>query len=152
MIRVCVLSRLEEFDVTWNYVDAALWSAAEPAVGIIAACLPSLRPLVAVVWKGSYRGPTFIGYQSATKKNAQMTSSASSRTVWGREKTNFERIEDGTGGKWGNNADVVGGHRQVGEGEDDISLEELNPTHGGIRVKNEVVVTTGHWGYDDRLF
>lgn len=32
IIRLVVLSRLHEFDVTWNYVNAAIWSAAEPCV------------------------------------------------------------------------------------------------------------------------
>ncbi|KAF6231454.1 hypothetical protein HO173_010415 [Letharia columbiana] len=39
------LSQLGRLDITWNYVAPATWTAAEPAVAVISACLPSLRPL-----------------------------------------------------------------------------------------------------------
>ncbi|KAL8636285.1 MAG: hypothetical protein Q9228_006308, partial [Teloschistes exilis] len=39
-----------------NYVPAATWSAAEPSVAVVSACLPSLRPLfVRIVWGGNHR-------------------------------------------------------------------------------------------------
>ena len=153
MIRLIVLSRLEAFDVTWNYVNAAIWSAAEPAMGVIAACLPSLRPLVALVWKGSHRGPT---YAINSTKSAQAATSSSSKTLWSvkgdREDADkngmFTRLEDGNG-RWGHNADIKGGRGGV---QDDVSLEELNPQDGVIRVKKEVVITTENWGYNDRVF
>lgn len=42
IIRLVVLSRLASVDVTWNYVNSAIWSAAEPSMGVISACTPSL--------------------------------------------------------------------------------------------------------------
>lgn len=153
-----MLSRLDSFDVTWNYVDAAIWSAAEPAMSVIAACLPSLRPLVALIWKASHRGPSLM---NSTKSAQATTSSGSSRTIWpGRTNKEdvdkiggFTRLDDTGGGKWGYNSDIRGGkHRQRAEGMDEVSLEELNPPNGEIRVREEVVVTSEKWDYNNRLF
>ena len=125
-------------------------------MGVIAACIPSLRPLVALIWYGNHSGPTLTG----STKNAQTNlSTASSRTIWpvGRGHKDdedkiggFTRLEES--GRWGHNADIRGGRQQRADGMDDLSLEELNPPMEGIRVKNEVVVTTENWRYDDRLF
>ena len=46
VIRLVLLSNLNENDVTWNYADTAVWTAAELSITIIATSLPSLRPLV----------------------------------------------------------------------------------------------------------
>ncbi|KAL9637073.1 MAG: hypothetical protein Q9164_002427 [Protoblastenia rupestris] len=88
------------------------------------------------------------------------TSSASSRTIWpgkghkdDRDQADgFTRLDDSGGGRWGHNADVRAGKPKKGEGMDDVSLEELNPASGEIRVKNEVVVTTEKWDYKDKLY
>ena len=132
-------------------MNAAVWSAAEPSMGVVAACLPSLRPLASVIFRGKPGGPTMVS------KSAQATtSSGSSRTVWPvRPKAEelvggFTRLEDGQD-RWGHNADVRGGKDPARNGEDDVSLEELHP-HRGIRVKNEVTVTSEEWDYKDRLY
>ena len=39
IIRLVVVARLHDFDVTWNYVNAAIWSAAEPCVSTFVAML-----------------------------------------------------------------------------------------------------------------
>ncbi|KAI4133647.1 MAG: hypothetical protein LQ341_006147 [Variospora aurantia] len=38
IIRLVVLSRLHHADVTWNFVNSAIWSAAEPCMGVVSAC------------------------------------------------------------------------------------------------------------------
>ena len=74
----------------------------------------------------------------------------------------FERLEDlpdggggGGGGRtqWGHETNVRGG-KVGGRGlEDEISLEEMNVPAGGIRVKDEVVVTSSDWlEYKDKVF
>jgi hypothetical protein len=37
-------------DITWDNVGAATWSSAELNVGIVCACLPSLRPIIGLLW------------------------------------------------------------------------------------------------------
>jgi hypothetical protein len=45
IVRVVVISRLAIVDITWEFVDAALWTAAEPSVAVTSASLPILRSL-----------------------------------------------------------------------------------------------------------
>lgn len=140
--------------VAGNFVDAAIWSAAEPSMGVIAACIPSLRPLFSMVFKGRPGGPTM-----ASKSAQATTSSGSSRIMWpvrspGDEPVGgFTRLEDGQD-RWGHNANIHGGKHKGHTGSDEISLEEMgSPSKGkGIRVKNEVTVTSEAWDYKDRLY
>ncbi len=125
-------------------------------MGVIAACIPSLRPLISMLWKGTHQGPSVM---SRTLKNAQATtSSGSSRMIWpgrkedGDKVSGFTRLEDPmpAGGRYGHGNDIHGGRRTGGA--DDVSLEEIHPPETGIRVKNVVVVTSESWEYKDRLF
>ena len=125
-------------------------------MGIIAACIPSMRPLIALLWKGSHRGLT------TDSKNAQATnSSASSKMIWpslgkkdeGDKAGGFIRLEEPAGGRWGHDTNIQGGReRATGTIENDVSLEEMNVQHGEIKVKNEVDVTTHAWTYKDKVF
>lgn len=169
IIRLVVLSRLTDFDVTWNYVDAAIWSAAEPCMGVIAACMPSLRPLIAVLLRGTHRGPTMHS------KSGQKDMSSSSRPVWSRRDTDgdemdqtdgkgFTRLEEPTSPGWGHrglghNVHVKGGRMKrkksipagAGAQDDQVSMEEMVPQNG-IKVKSDVTITTSDWEYKDRIF
>ena len=178
IIRLIVLSRLYDVDVTCkslnsstlqnlhqthhiqlgNYVDAAIWSAAEPTMGVIAACIPSLRPLTALIWRGNHRGPTMV--LKSSKSAQATTSSGSSRMRWpvrqddGPEVTGgFNRFDDRFNqGRWGHDVNVHGGKQRGTTGEDEISLQELNSPSTGIRVKKEVTITSTNWEYKDLLY
>jgi hypothetical protein len=52
-------------DVTWDNVGAATWSSVELNVGIVCACLPSLRPIVGLIWPHFNRSA-----QSRSRSNA----------------------------------------------------------------------------------
>ena len=158
IVRLVVLSRLEAYDVTWNYVNAAIWSAAEPSMGVIAACIPSLRPLFALVWKGSHRGP-FVD----SNGDQTYASSNSSRSIWpshGKDEAQpvgrFRRLEDllssGDRGRWGHEANIDGGKRQGTTSSEEVGLGNMNDRMGGIRVKNEIIITSHVWDYKDRLY
>ena len=61
----------------------------------------------------------------------------------------FDRLEDhpmetNTRSKWGHETHVKGG-RGKNPRASDISLAEMNVPEGGIRVKDEVVVTSSDW-------
>lgn len=45
--------KLTQVDITWNYDDAAIWSAVESNIAVISACLLVLRPMVRLV-KGTF--------------------------------------------------------------------------------------------------
>lgn len=128
---------------------------------VIAACIPSLRPLAAMIWRGTHRAPTLM---SKSSKNAQATTSnASSRMIWpargNQDETNpaggFTRLEDPISidkDRWGRNVNVQGGNKTGTTGLDEISLEEMDTSRRGIRVKNEITITSEAWDYKDRLF
>ena len=58
----------------------------------------------------------------------------------------FNRLEDPTETrpKWGHETHVRGG-KDRNPRASDISLAEMNVPEGGIRVKDEVVVTSSDW-------
>ena len=71
----------------------------------------------------------------------------------------FTRLEEGrpprdqSQDRWGHDVNVRGGKKnRAANGEEDISMEELNPTDTRIRVKNEVTVTSTAWDYKDKVF
>ena len=135
-------------------------------MGVISACIPSLRPLISLLTRGTTRG---IGVSKATAKSdtEDTSSSAASRNAWRSPRTGakdgrdgyFERLETpttteaGTRSQWGHETTVRGGKVGGRGAVDEVSLEEMNVPTGGIRVKEEVVVTSSDWlEYKDRVF
>ncbi|MCJ1416676.1 hypothetical protein MMC32_003014 [Xylographa parallela] len=45
IVRVVILNSLEQVDITWEFVNAGLWTSVEPAIGVCSACLPIMRSL-----------------------------------------------------------------------------------------------------------
>ena len=129
-------------------------------MGVVSACIPSLRPLVFMVIRGTTRGLGVTGLGSA--RDILTTSSGSSRTAWkGRADVNsnglFTRLDDPrdtSKTQLGHDVEVQGGHGGGGRGrEDEISLEIMDPPAEGIRVKDEVVVTSSDWiDYKDEVY
>lgn len=158
IIRLVVLSRLSRADVTWNFVNSAIWSVAEPCIGVISACIPSLRPGFSVLVRGTTKA---LG-SSQTGKVGTGESSSGSSGMWTRstsetdQQGNFHRLNDlgYSGGQWGHDVAVRGGQQSGGrELEDSIGVDETNVPAGGIRVKKEIVVTSTNWlEYRERLF
>ena len=115
-----------------------------------------------MIWRGTHRGPTMM---SKSSKTAQATgSSVSSRMIWPGRGTQdettpaggFTRLEepisDSDKDRWGRDVNVQGGKNRGTTGADEISLEEINHSHRGIRVKKEITITTEAWDYKDRLY
>ncbi|CAF9907800.1 hypothetical protein IMSHALPRED_006500 [Imshaugia aleurites] len=158
--RLVVLSRFEhaklgalgQVDFTWNYVSPAIWTAAEPSVAVVSACLPSLRPLfVRIVWGQAYR-PTMGSHSSNKGKySSSWRGGLPSKGANG----SFDRLPDtGSGSSsktpWRNNVDVHGGQDTA---SDEIELggpREILPARG-IRVKTTVTVTE-RLDWQDKLF
>lgn len=139
-------------------------------MGVISACIPSLRPLISLLMRGTTRAvgasrTTRTG-SAAVKSSAQNGSSVASRTVWRSPRIGedaregyFERLEDpldvqgSPRPQWGHETRVRGGRVRGRGAVDEISLEEMNTPAGGIRVKDEVVITTSDWlEYKDKVF
>ncbi|CAL8579308.1 hypothetical protein XPA_005058 [Xanthoria parietina] len=154
IIWVVVLAQYHASDVTWNWVNAGIWSALEPSMAVICACIPSLRPLFSLASRSlrnsnipSFTTPRIVG------SGKYGSSSSSKRRTWpgssSRGKTSdgmFSVLEDGGTDDTkplGHDVSVHGG----GEGEEGV---ELPPR--GIQVKTEVEVTTDKLEYRDRLY
>lgn len=127
-----------------NYVPAAIWSAAEPSIAVVCACLPSLRPLfVHLIWKNSKAAPA--------SKHRSISSWRSPKTGPGSTQGSFNRLQEfystDEGAKWAwrnNSVTVLGGRprrggsaghdAEEGDSEQDVPL-------GRIRAKTQVVVS-----------
>ncbi|KAJ6114835.1 hypothetical protein N7486_000613 [Penicillium sp. IBT 16267x] len=59
VIRIYFLTQMyANDDLTWNQTNSFIWSSVEPCIGIICACLPTIRPLIRRMfpdWLGSGR-------------------------------------------------------------------------------------------------
>ncbi|KAF6220331.1 hypothetical protein HO133_003463 [Letharia lupina] len=124
-----------------NYVAPATWTAAEPAVAVISACLPSLRPLfVRIIWGQAYR-PT-----PTSQPSNKRSYSASWRSGIPSKGTNgsFDRLQDTISGSsktpWRNNVNVYGG-QDTGSDEYELGNPQEALPARGIRVKTTVTVT-----------
>ncbi|KAL8702599.1 MAG: hypothetical protein Q9201_004231 [Fulgogasparrea decipioides] len=142
-----------------NYVPAACWSAAEPSIAVVSACLPSLRPLfVRVVWGGTHRPrppPSTHRSMSSWRSNRKQSKSG----VGGTEGS-FNRLQELSGDHGGartpwrtNSVNVLGGKNK---GSDEMELtgsdHEVTPWNR-IRAKTEVVLTiSDRVDWQDDLF
>ncbi|KAL8859341.1 MAG: hypothetical protein Q9178_004279 [Gyalolechia marmorata] len=154
IIRLVVLSRIENVDVTWNFVNSGIWSAAEPCMGVICACIPSLRPLVASLTHGTHRPPDMRGGKSAQA----YTSNGSSGMIWRRKASEngkrFSRLEDpfAEQARWAREVTVKGGRDTELGSVENLSLQEINVPAGQIQVMEEIVITRDWLEYNDRVY
>lgn len=128
----------------------AIWTAAEPSLGIVSACIPSLRPLVTYVISGTHRGPTMDSVQTSSTILNPATWRASEST---ERRGAFIQLDDSTNeieSAWGHSVFVHGG--QPG-GKTRNSIEEVEIPIKGITVKTEItLMTSDRLNYNDRLF
>lgn len=116
------LDRVADID-KGNYVNASIWSVTEPCMGVISACIPSLRPLVSMLIGGTTRG---LGHSNFVKKSTQDSSSSSSRVAWRRRAEDdkdgrFQRLADDghRAQQWGHDVEVRGGKSPAERGMED---------------------------------
>ncbi|KAI4248656.1 MAG: hypothetical protein L6R42_009207, partial [Xanthoria sp. 1 TBL-2021] len=135
IVRLVVLAGVDQSDITWNYVPAATWSAAEPSVAVVSACLPSLRPLfVRLIWGGTHRP------KPVTPPHRSVASWRSKSVGGGGTQGSFNRLQelssDGTRSPWRQNSVAVIG----GKGDEEYGSTDEVPWNR-IRAKTEVVLT-----------
>ena len=72
VIRVPYVAQISLLDPSWSDVYGAIWSIVELNLGIVSACLPTLRPLFLHVFHGGYN-PNSHGRPSNKKstRNAE---------------------------------------------------------------------------------
>ncbi|KAL8955815.1 MAG: hypothetical protein Q9193_006462 [Seirophora villosa] len=161
IIRLVVLSRLNSTDLTWNFVNSAIWSSAEPCMGVVSA-----------VPRGTHRGRS-----KSIDAAASSSSNTSSKAIWKKRKGSGDhRHHHGEGGhflrigdpfarqhpaRWARHVTVRGGKDverggagdRSGVGGDETSLQEMNVPEGQIKIKEEIVITRSDWlEYNDRVY
>ncbi|KAF6225969.1 hypothetical protein HO173_012636 [Letharia columbiana] len=146
MVRLVVIARYHGDDVTYDFVPTCIWTAAEPSIAVVSACLPSLRPLfVRVVWGRAQRPiveqDDYFGPSNHITPTWRSGSKAHDRC--------FNRLPDSgkvTLGSWTNNVAVYGG-KGVQETEEEIlelgspREDEMETPMNRIRAKTTVVLT-----------
>ena len=55
VVRVVFLSQTKPDEITRGLGASTLWTTGEQSIGITCACLPTIRPLIARIWKGAKR-------------------------------------------------------------------------------------------------
>ncbi|PWY64969.1 hypothetical protein BO94DRAFT_540919 [Aspergillus sclerotioniger CBS 115572] len=76
---VCLLEiDLSSEDITWNFVPYLIWTCVELNVGIVAACLPCLRPIY--IWLRKKAG--YSTGSSGSERPTPGTNRKSSRSGW----------------------------------------------------------------------
>ncbi|KAL8722461.1 MAG: hypothetical protein Q9225_001083 [Loekoesia sp. 1 TL-2023] len=142
IIWVVVLSRITRYDVTWNYVNASLWSALEPSMAVICACIPSLRPLFSLGVRGAHRISSISKGKLPSSTGRRAWPGSRSKPSDGMFSQLHEQPEDVK--PLGHDVSV---HADL---EADPEATEL-PLRG-IHVKTEVSISTDRLEYKDRLF
>lgn len=51
MVRMIILSKLDFNNISYDMLDSVFWTVVEPALVIINACLPTIRPLLQEKWE-----------------------------------------------------------------------------------------------------
>ena len=152
-----LLLKLTQVDITWNYDDAAVWSAVEPNVAVISACLPMLRPVLKLIggslgsmgslgktpghtvgsagtagndhphWRSSTLPTTKGGGHFARLAEASSSSDREHREEW--------ELWEGRKSKYVQRKNLVG----RSDKKDMIGQAELGAVpHGAIHVRNEI--------------
>ena len=139
-----------------TYVPFVIWTAADPSVTVISACLPSLRPLfVRVFWGGTHRPklpPTTRHGPNSQRKSPYGDGSFN--------RLQEQSLQSGRGGSLWTNHDVAvyGGRRPGDAASDEIELggedeARFETPVNRIRAKTTVVLTiSDRVDYQDDLF
>ncbi|KAL8955608.1 MAG: hypothetical protein Q9193_006603 [Seirophora villosa] len=126
-----------------NYINSGIWTAAEPSVAVICACLPSLRPLFPTAYSAMYRIPRKLSTSHSSAPGKWIKGRGSKGNKNGEEFSRLDEWED-KNRPMGHDVSVRGGGGEVEMGE--VPRE-------GIQVKTEVVlVSSERLEYEDRLF
>ncbi|KAL8709640.1 MAG: hypothetical protein Q9225_007424 [Loekoesia sp. 1 TL-2023] len=134
-------------DVTWTISPIVLWAGTEINLGVVTACLPSLRPIFLLITKGSAQpGPAHgsrkLNNSSSLKSKAMATFGSKGRNARSfagmdgeDEHYPFSTLHDDK-----NNSDTgynAGGSANHGS---NMHLEELQPPQDRVMVREDIYV------------
>jgi len=135
-------------DSSGNYVNAGIWSALEPNMAVVCACIPSLRPLITIVTRGVFNHPlvrsTLASHNGSTSKRLWRLSKGKSSDG------TFSHLDEPEDLRpLGHGISVRGGRLHPGQQEG----EALELPQHGINVRTEITwETSDRLDYNDRLY
>ncbi|KAL9024314.1 MAG: hypothetical protein Q9196_006606, partial [Gyalolechia fulgens] len=141
---IVVLARIEQEDLTCefgpspiavysdvyrgNYINAGIWSALEPSMAVVCACIPSLRPLC--IW-------TIQGFHRLSSASKCKLPSTAGRVTW---QSSRNKISNGMFSQLNEQPDDVKplGHDVYVHADVRADLESIELAPHGIYVKTEI--------------
>ncbi|KAL8707958.1 MAG: hypothetical protein Q9220_007101 [cf. Caloplaca sp. 1 TL-2023] len=148
LLVVCYKLDNTSADITWTISPIVLWAGTEINLGVVTACLPSLRPIFLLIKTGSARPDdtamkvTRQGNNTSGTYKSKITGTFLPR---GRNATSFAAIDD-EGDEhhpFSIASDEGSGHNGVGgEGKhhSGIRLEEVQPPQDRVHVREDIYV------------
>jgi hypothetical protein len=131
-----VVIMTENEDIPWNFGRGFIWSSIEPSLGIVSACLPTLRPLARYIFPSG-----FSSSQKASKyKKSDPANASKSR--------DFYRLEDRRNESRNDEIALTNDIRKGADGSAysaaDLDPED-DPNHS-ITVQREILWTSRQTG------
>ena len=122
--RLILVSQFHGTDETYSSVSGIIWTAAEPSIAVVSACIPSLRPLfVRVVWGGTHRPEPSFPETYPTSSWRSSTKSLPERSFDRLQDNSTPKIYSGNGNRWNHKTDVYSGKKGKRKGE--VNEEEI---------------------------
>lgn len=145
---------------TNTYSMQGIWSAAEASMGVIAACIPSLRPLLSLLVRGTVLP---LGVSKERYEDSEAFASLSSHSSWSRPQSAKkmrckgyrlgEAVSHGDGCDGLANITYASGPAAQDLGEDSSPINEGMIPSGKILVECEVTVVTSNWiEYHEKVY
>ncbi|MCJ1228021.1 hypothetical protein MMC12_004680 [Toensbergia leucococca] len=141
IVHLVYLVRTTQVNGSSYYVDAMVWTAVEPSIGVVSACLPSMRPLLSLLLKHL---PDSI--QKLPLRTTPNGTAISTKTYWpnraaaDRKEGSFSTLDSPLGSdmSWGNDATAYAQRMsQRSQSDDPLVAAEMGLPTDGIRVKKE---------------
>ena len=144
MLHVCLQYPLQldrnSAKKTGDYGPVSIWTAAEPSIAVISACLPSLRPLFARMIRRRDKKSSFVLHSPSRGRQFSPPWRTTGIKEIGREGS-FDRLRDfEQKAPVQHNVAVSGGH-EVDFVDGELGANRLEPPIKGIRALTTVVVT-----------
>ncbi|KAL8905612.1 MAG: hypothetical protein Q9207_002522 [Kuettlingeria erythrocarpa] len=79
IVRMVYIRQIVVIDPTWTQVDPGIWSAIEPCMGIVSACLPVIGPLLRTKLGSMVGSPSWLSRPKRSGQDASYVAGSSAR-------------------------------------------------------------------------
>ncbi|KAE8160216.1 hypothetical protein BDV40DRAFT_314030 [Aspergillus tamarii] len=145
IVRISAITKMKDsVDITWVIGDAMIWSNVEPCIGIVSACLPTLRPLLRQIpqlrlwgifgssgltrdYKMTGEGTSGTGLQGTGNQSAYRSSNGKKHRYWPEEDEIYLTTDVGRASSPRREEGVIPSNGSTASGQQPIAMQ--------IRVK-----------------